>query len=136
MRQGGCLCGAIRYEVEGEPLRSGTCHCRSCRKTASAPALPFAVFPVAAFRVTLGTPTRYRSSTPVTRSFCGQCGSPLTYQTTAAPDHLDVMTCSLDDPDSLAPALHVFTVEKLAWDVLCDGLPVYPSTVAAGPKPP
>ena len=49
MQDGGCLCRAIRYRVHGEPLRSGVCHCRSCRKAASSPTLPFVVFPVEGF---------------------------------------------------------------------------------------
>ena len=52
MRQGGCLCGAVRYRVEGEPLASGICHCRTCRKAASAPTLPFVVFPADRFAFT------------------------------------------------------------------------------------
>ena len=43
------------------------------------------------------------------------------------------MTCSLDDPESLPPTLHVFVAEKLAWDHPGDGLPCYPTSVDAGP---
>jgi len=49
MREGGCLCGAVRYRVEGEPEASDICHCETCRRAASAPTLPFAVFPSARF---------------------------------------------------------------------------------------
>ena len=42
----------VRYRVRGSTLASGICHCRSCRKTASAPTLPFATFPTAAFEIT------------------------------------------------------------------------------------
>jgi NAD(P)-dependent dehydrogenase (short-subunit alcohol dehydrogenase family) len=52
--EGGCLCGAVRYRVRGSAIASGICHCRSCRKTASAPTLPFATFPTAAFEITHG----------------------------------------------------------------------------------
>lgn len=40
---GGCACGAIRYRVEGRPLVSSVCHCRTCRKTAGAPLVPWEI---------------------------------------------------------------------------------------------
>ncbi len=132
MRQGGCLCGAVRYRVEGEPLSSAVCHCRTCRKAASAPALPFATFPVTAVAFTQGEPTEFRSSSAVTRGFCGQCGSPLTYRNDAKPSSIDVMTCSLDDPEAFAPGYHVWVSHKLTWERLADGLPAYETTRPTG----
>ena len=122
---GGCLCGAVRYRVDEDPVRSGLCHCRTCRRTASAPALPFTSFPTATFVFEKGEPRRYASSPGVTRSFCGDCGSPLTYRSDAEPGFLDVMTVTLDDPDAYPPADHLWVSEKLAWDIVADGLPVH-----------
>ncbi len=124
--KGGCLCGAVRYEVEGRPLNSGVCHCETCRRIASAPRLPFVGVPARAFRLTRGTPVDYASSPGVTRSFCGRCGSPLTYRRTDLPDELDVMTVSLDDPAAAPPAFHVWTSEALGWDRLAGDLPAHP----------
>ena len=132
MRQGGCLCGAVRYRVAGEPISSGLCHCRTCRRVSSAPVLPFVVFPVAAFTILQGTPTTFRSSPRVTRSFCGRCGSPLTYRNDAEPDSVDVMTCSLDAPGAFPPGFHVWVSHKPEWEHISDGLPAYATTRAAG----
>ncbi len=132
MREGGCLCGAVRYRLEGEPDASGLCHCATCRRTASAPALPYAEFPAGRFALTRGRPVDYASSPGVTRSFCGRCGSPLTYRADAAPERVDVMTGSLDDPGSIRPAFHVWTRERVAWDRADDGLPAHPASRAAG----
>ena len=126
--EGGCLCGAVRYRVRGSAIASGICHCRSCRKTASAPTLPFATFPTAAFEITHGALTDFRSSAEVTRSFCGRCGSPLTYRHDKKPDKLDIMTCSLDDVDALPPTFHVWASHKPTWSVQGDGLPVFETT--------
>jgi hypothetical protein len=134
VRQGGCLCGAIRYHVEGAPISSGICHCRTCRKAASAPTLPFVVFPADALTFTQGEPVEFRSSPPVTRSFCGRCGSPLTYRTDKKPDRVDVMTCSLDDPEAFAPSFHVWVGDKLSWECVADGLPAYETTRTAGER--
>ena len=62
MAEGGCLCGTVRYRVEGEPLASGICHCHTCRRAASAPNLPFAGFAISNFAFTRGRPVEFRSS--------------------------------------------------------------------------
>ena len=132
MQEGGCLCGAVRYRVEGEPLSSGICHCETCRWAASAPSLPFAVFPADRFAITKGQPAKFHSSPRVTRSFCGLCGSPLTYDNADEPDTIDVMTCSLDAPDAFPPTHHVWVSEKIAWETIADGLPTHATSSQAG----
>jgi hypothetical protein len=126
--EGGCLCGAVRYRVKGPVLASGSCHCHTCRKTASAPDLPFATFPATAFEIMQGELTDFRSSADVTRSFCGRCGSPLTYRHDKKPDKLDIMTCSLDDANASPPTFHVWASHKPTWTVIGDGLPVFATT--------
>lgn len=122
---GGCLCGAVRYRLIAPPESSGFCHCETCRRAGSAPSLPYAGIDLAAFAVTQGAPVAYRSSARVLRSFCGTCGSPLTYFNEDKPDKIDIMTVSLDAPEAFAPTEHVWVSEKLAWDVVTDGLPAY-----------
>lgn len=122
---GGCLCGAIRYKLTEPPSSSGFCHCETCRRTASAPSLPYAGVSFAAFAVTKGDPVSYRSSSRVVRTFCGTCGSPLTYFNEDKPDKIDIMTCSLDHPEMVRPTEHVWVSEKLSWEILGDGLPAY-----------
>jgi hypothetical protein len=126
--EGGCLCGAVRYRVQGEPLARAVCHCRTCRKTASAPALPFLTYPTTQFSYLRGAPAEFHSSPGVTRSFCGRCGSPLTYRTDNEPGQLDVMSCTLDDPEAFPPAYHIWVSHKLTWDPLADGVPAYDTT--------
>ncbi|HEX3983437.1 MAG TPA: GFA family protein [Acidisoma sp.] len=123
--EGGCLCGAVRYRLSEAPYNSGVCHCTTCRKAGSAPSLPYAGVTLSAFEVTKGKPATYRSSARVVRSFCGRCGSPLAYFLEDKPDKIDVMTCSLDDPQDFPPTEHVWTSEKLSWEVVADGLPAY-----------
>jgi hypothetical protein len=118
----------VRYRVEGEPEASGICHCETCRRTASSPSLPFVVLRTDQFAITRGTPVEFRSSPPVTRSFCGTCGSPLTYRNDQHADRIDIMTCSLDDPEALPPRFHVWASDKLEWERGFDDLPVYLTT--------
>jgi len=124
--EGGCLCGAVRYAFEGAPTSSGVCHCETCRRAASAPRLPFVGVRSAGFRFTRGAPVDFTSSPGVIRSFCGRCGSPLTYRRDDAPDGLDVMAISLDDPGAAPPTFHVWVSEALDWDRLAGDLPAYP----------
>jgi hypothetical protein len=94
--------------------------------------LPFLIVGTEQFSVIRGAPIAFASSPSVTRRFCGQCGSPLTYQSADRPDRIDVMTCSLDDSDAFPPTFHVWVGDKLAWEQVSDGLPAYATTRAAG----
>ena len=60
------------------------------------------------------------------RTFCGACGTQLTYQHTSFPDEVDVTVASLDDPASFAPADHTWVSERIPWLELGDALPRYP----------
>lgn len=125
LHKGGCLCGEVRYSVAEAPLYSGICHCRTCRRIASATTLPYVVFPARTFVFASGTPRRFASSANVIRTFCGSCGSPLTYQAITEPDTIDIMTISLDDPEAYRPLAHVWVSAKVGWDVIGDDLPQY-----------
>jgi len=125
MLTGGCLCGAIRYEAAGTPYHQTCCHCTVCRRSTGAPFVAWFSVPKAAWRIVQGVPTRFRSSPHATRSFCGQCGTQLTFEDDDAGAEIDVTTCSLDDPERLPPEDHTHAGSKLAWTVLADGLPVH-----------
>ncbi|HYC53753.1 MAG TPA: GFA family protein [Candidatus Binatia bacterium] len=121
--EGGCLCGDVRYRIQGEPIVSTTCQCRTCRKASAAAIVPWIHVDGADFSFVAGKPIQFESSPPVRRSFCGRCGTPLTYWITSYGPMIDVTTCSLDDPDSFPPVAHVWTSHKLSWVELTDDLP-------------
>jgi hypothetical protein len=123
--EGGCLCGAVRYRIQGEPIASTICHCRSCRKASGAALVPWLHLDAAGFTFTAGTPVEFKSSPAVTRTLCGRCGTPLTYWTTTYGPTIDVTTGSLDDPEAFPPVVHVWTSHKLRWLELADGLPSF-----------
>jgi len=116
----------------GRPVCQRDLSLPDCRKAASAPILPFVVFPADRVTWTKGLATTFHSSPGVTRTFCGRCGSPLTYRQDDHPDRIDIMTCSLDDPEALPPSLHVWVADKLTWDHVVDGLPAFATTRSAG----
>ncbi len=123
LREGGCLCGGVRYRVAGERRTSAICHCVSCRRASGAQSVAWVVFPSEAFSFVSGDPAEYRSSAEVSRTFCGRCGTSLTYQRDGSQDSIDVTAASLDLPDEFPPTRHVWLEDKVGWESVNDGLP-------------
>jgi hypothetical protein len=126
--EGGCLCGAVRYRASGPGTHATLCHCTTCRRAAGAPAVAWVTFAADGFAFVAGRPARFRSSPQVERTFCGACGTPLTYRRDDLPDEVDVTTTSLDDPAAFPPADHTWASEKIAWDELGERLPRFART--------
>jgi hypothetical protein len=131
--EGGCLCGAIRYRVDGSPLAQGRCHCRSCRLACGAPSVAWIVLQRLDFTFTQGAPVQYRSSPSVVRTFCRRCGTPLTYQHDDSPNSVDVTTATLDDPALFPPRRDVWVEDKLPWEPLDPKLPHF-TRGSSGPR--
>jgi hypothetical protein len=66
---GGCHCGAIRYQMEGELVAHALCHCTDCRRHAGAPMVGWAMYPLGAVKMTRGEPKDYESSEHAGGSF-------------------------------------------------------------------
>ena len=121
---GGCLCGRTRYvhDPDGVLWRLH-CHCESCRRATSSPLTTFFAVRDSAWRWLTRPPKAYASSPGVTRSFCPDCGSPLTYATDEHPDETHFHAMTLDDTAGLAPEGHDFWPERVAWLSVDDRLP-------------
>jgi len=128
---GGCLCGAVRYRAHGEPKHRVMCHCESCRRAAGAPVVAWVTFETGNFRVTRGHPVSYRSSPPVTRTFCGSCGTPLTYVHEQRAEDVDITTASLDRPGDFPPLAHLWMEDALSWVHFDDELPTFQKSPGA-----
>jgi hypothetical protein len=124
--EGGCLCGAVRYRVEGAPIWSAHCHCKDCRHASGAPFATYAGFAPGKLRWTKGKPKTFNSSPGVARSFCATCGSPLAYVGERWPDEIHIHVGTLDRPEAIQPQAHVYTVHQIPWLKLADGLPKIP----------
>lgn len=103
---GGCLCGRIRFQVSGTPLRVGICHCMDCRKHHGAVFHASAIFPAAALAVE-GSATSYAG-----RSFCPTCGSSVF---SASGTEVEVHLGSLDAPDQFPPTYELWTLRRESW---------------------
>jgi hypothetical protein len=127
---GGCLCGAVRYRVTGQPSATSQCHCSDCRRASGAPALAWAIFPEGEVAIVAGALSTYQSSPGVHWGFCSRCGSLLSYSRASRPGLFDVTTATLDDPEAFPPAKEIWTGERLSWILPNPALAQYPRTSA------
>lgn len=129
IHKGGCLCGAVRYQITGPPLRGTICHCGVCRRISGAPFLAWAIVASAQHSWTSGEPASFRSSQRVIRQFCRTCGSPISFQfDDAISDQIFGVTVgSLDQPEAFPPTRHNWTSRQLPWITFADGLPSNPA---------
>lgn len=130
-KAGGCRCGAVRYEVDGEPEHSTLCWCAQCRGSSGAPAVLWTMFAADQLRIE-GAPTTYESSPGTFRQFCGTCGTGLFYRNaTIFPGKVDVQGATFDDADAFAPQAHIQTADAPAWRAQAGALPAFERFPAA-----
>lgn len=133
---GGCHCGAVRYEVTSKPDYVACCHCESCRKTTGAPMVIFSTYLEKDVRFTKGERQVYHSSPGVRRTYCGNCGTPLSYESEWRGDVvIGFYVSTLDEPDQFPPQRHVFDAERVSWFHVADKLPRFLGVPAAGKEP-
>jgi hypothetical protein len=122
MITGGCLCGATRYAINAGARYTSYCHCEDCRKASGAPVVAWTFFPVGSLTWIKGAPKTLRFSERV-RTFCPDCGTPLSFFDPAIPGEFEVTTCSLDHPEFHPPRDHTWTSDRLPWFETADALP-------------
>ena len=140
---GGCLCGAVRYELQSDPFDCGWCHCRTCQLNSGSPAMAFASVRNGDWQLTQGASAvgRTRSSKFAERLFCGKCGTPLAIDYDIQPETFDFSVATLDDPAVIEPSFHIFWASRVRWFNPGDDLPRFdqfrPNTVGLeGTAPP
>jgi hypothetical protein len=126
---GGCACGAIRYEIPGEPLVMTDCQCRDCQRKSGTGHGSYLTF-AGRKDVTLeGRATHWDiagdSGNVKTHAFCPTCGSPVYLTFAAMPDLFTVHAASLDDPGRYRPQRVLFGVRGHAWDTVDPALPKF-----------
>lgn len=121
--EGGCLCGACRYDSAGKPLNVRACHCRRCQKATGSPFYARVMVALDTLRVT-GPVRWFDAGTGVRRGFCGECGTTLFSERQSA-NTIGLAMGSLDHPDAVAPSEHIWTSSQQQWLRFEDGLPRY-----------
>jgi hypothetical protein len=124
---GGCECGAIRYEVNAEPIVMFNCHCRDCQKTTGGPYTPVFYVPAKAFKITKGSPKYYDTASEMVganqRGFCPECGSRLFGGKTEQGQ--GIAASSLDDPSLYKPQFEIWTSDAQPWDHMDPNVPKF-----------
>ncbi|MEY8839811.1 GFA family protein [Cribrihabitans sp. XS_ASV171] len=122
MITGQCLCGTVRWRIEGPLAPASHCHCTMCRKAHAAPVVSFTACAAEHFDWIAGEEAivAYPSSPGFIRPFCGFCGSALP-GTTPDPDEISVPVGSLDGDPGLRGGRHIFTADKLPWVAIPEG---------------
>ena len=125
---GGCLCGALRYEADGEPMYAGHCYCADCRKASGSGFIPYMGFAGSAVRFS-GQSREFRSKAAsggdAVRNFCITCGSLVFGGEVGISDSFTIYAGSLDDPSAFRPTAAIFARSRAPCFVIPPGLKVY-----------
>ncbi|MEP6941259.1 MAG: GFA family protein [Rudaea sp.] len=126
MHEGSCLCGAVRYSVNGDIGPQYWCHCSRCRKAHGSAFAAVAPVAAADFSVTSGFESLGDyASAGLHRMFCKHCGSPLFSRRDSVPDLIRVRIGSLDTQFADKPAMHIFVASKATWFDIHDDAPQF-----------
>ncbi|HLL30461.1 MAG TPA: GFA family protein [Allosphingosinicella sp.] len=134
MKTGGCLCGAVRYEVEGEPVFTGLCHCRDCQKATGSGHVPAMAMPRSGVKITgetKGFSVVGDSKRTLTRNFCPTCGSLIFSESDGMPGLVLLTAGTLDDTSGFKPQVAIYTRSRPQWEHGGEGVPEF-----EGPPPP
>jgi hypothetical protein len=119
MITGGCQCGRVRFAIDGALGRASVCHCRMCHKAFGSFYGPLVSAP--GLQWTRGGPRRFRSSNRVQRGFCGDCGTPLTFEPDGA--CVEIAIGALDDPSLARPVIQLALADSVPWAAALGDLP-------------
>jgi len=132
---GHCLCGAVRIEIDGAPVRMAQCHCKDCQRALGTGHVSNAIFNAADVKIsgeTKGYTMTADSGNAYTRHFCPTCGGRMFATHTGRPGMVIVPVGMLDDSSWFAPQVVLYTRSRPVWDITTDGVPNYET---AAPPP-
>ena len=126
---GGCACGAIRYEISGEPIFQNHCQCRDCQRRSGTGHGSWLTFPARTDMAITGEAAHWEvaaaSGNVKIHAFCPVCGTPVYLLFAAMPDLIAVAAASLDDPGRFVPQALTYSVRAPAWDAIDPSLQAF-----------
>ena len=132
LHEGGCVCGALRYRVRGEPVLALACHCTFCQRRLGSAFSLEAFFHESSVEITQGEPKTYEHYSDESRrwlrmQFCPHCGTTVAHTLELRPGMIAIAVGTLDDSSWIVIGRHVWVRSKRPW------LPI-PAEVAVFPK--
>ena len=127
-REGGCGCGHVRYQVEGEPIFVNNCHCRQCQQQTGGTSVVNAFYENERVSVTSGSLSEHivaaGSGGPHVICRCSECGMAMwSFYPRMGRLALGLRVGTLDDPASLTPNAAIYVADKMPWVTLPEGIP-------------
>jgi hypothetical protein len=127
--KGGCMCGAVTYEVSGEPIFVGHCACENCQKATGGGHSSIAAFPEASLnahgQLTSHT-AKGDSGQATTYQFCPKCGSRLFIRPAVIPNAVLITLGTMETAANLMPSMLIYGKRRRAWDHVDPALPIFP----------
>ncbi|MDP9014003.1 MAG: GFA family protein [Pseudomonadota bacterium] len=123
METGSCFCGLIAAEIEGEPFWVCYDHDDDCRRAIGSPLTIWVGYRTEAFKLIRGVPKSFSKTKGVTRTFCGDCGTSISYVDDGLRNELYITIGFFDNPNGFVPQAHAYWRMKLPWLEFPDGLP-------------
>ncbi len=125
---GRCLCGAIHYQCEAEPVIAGHCQCTDCRRSSGTGHCSHIGVPKDAVTIT-GEAALYESAADsgnlVGRAFCPTCGAAIYSLNSGMPELIFIRASSLDDLEVFKPQMVVYTSRAATWDKIDSSIPTF-----------
>ncbi|KCZ94405.1 GFA family protein [Hyphomonas johnsonii] len=126
---GGCYCGAVRYEAEGDPVMKAQCHCRECQYFTGGQPNDFLAMPEAGFKFTQGATKAYTNpdlAGAATREFCAACGVHILTRAKGLPGAVILKVGTLDEPAVFGqPQVVMQTADAQSFHHIPDGIPAF-----------
>ncbi len=132
--QGGCLCGAVRFEITAAFVSAGYCHCTHCQRRTGTGSSANGRVPREGFRILQGSESidSFRPPTGVPKLFCRDCGSALFSGDPLSDPEVAVRLGALDGDPGIRPSYRQFLDSAVGWEpVPDDGLDRYPRSRGA-----
>ena len=122
---GGCYCGSLRYEANGDVEASIQCHCRECQYITGGNPNVIMIMPLSGFEFVKGIPKTFKRKDiekAVTRLFCENCGTGIGTKNPNRPNSIILKVGTFDDPSIFKPNIAIFTIDKQKFHYIEDGL--------------
>lgn len=120
---GSCFCGNVTAQVAGDPFWICYDHDDDCRRAVGSPLNIWVGYRPSQFKLLSGVPKRFSKTPGITRTFCADCGTSISYEDERLVDEFYLTIGFLDHPERFVPQAHAYWRMKPPWVALADNLP-------------